>query len=212
MPNPVIIGISGGTGSGKTTITEAIEKEIGDEITLIPQDAYYKSFSHLSLEERHKINFDHPDSFDTELLIKHMKLLKDMIPVYMPCFDYTIHLRTTKTILKKPTKIIILEGILIFENKKLRDLMDIKIFVDTDADIRILRRISRDMKERGRSLDSIIHQYQDSVRPMHIKFVEPSKRFADVIIPEGGYNKVGIDMIVAKIKSILEIKTRRDKQ
>ncbi|MBN2461194.1 MAG: uridine kinase [Candidatus Cloacimonetes bacterium] len=204
MPKPVLIGIGGGTGSGKTTVAEAIEAAIKSNITVIPQDAYYKSFKNLSLAERHLVNFDHPSSFDNELLIEHIKLLKNNVPVYMPCFDYVTHLRTKKTILKKPAKIIILEGILIFENEELRDLMDIKIFVDTDADVRILRRIRRDINERGRTLESVIEQYQTYVRPMHIEFVEPSKRFADVIIPEGGYNRIGIDMIVAKLNQILK--------
>ena len=203
MPAPVIIGISGGTGSGKSTIADAIQKEVKDNITIIMQDSYYKNFSHLLLEERSQINFDHPETLDTELFIKHIKLLKKNVPVEIPIYDFKTHTRTSKTVLKKPSKIIILEGILLFENEKLRNLMDIKIFVDTDADIRILRRIERDMNERGRDLDSIIKQYRETVQPMHIEFVEPSKRFANVIIPEGGFNKIGIDMIVAKIREIV---------
>ena len=202
MPNPVVIGISGGTGSGKSTITDAIQKKVKSNITLIPQDNYYKNFGQLSPEERAKINFDHPASFDNELLIEHITLLKKRIPIEMPIYDFKKHARTKTTITKLPSKIIILEGILIFENAKLRDLMDIKIFVDTDADLRILRRINRDMVERGRTLESIIEQYQSTVRPMHIEFVEPSKKYAHVIIPEGGKNTIGIDMIVAKINDI----------
>jgi len=202
MPNPVVIGISGGTGSGKSTITDAIQKKVKSNITLIPQDNYYKNFVELSPEERAKINFDHPASFDNELLIEHITLLKKRIPIEMPIYDFKKHARTKTTITKLPSKIIILEGILIFENAKLRDLMDIKIFVDTDADLRILRRINRDMVERGRTLESIIKQYQSTVRPMHIEFVEPSKKYAHVIIPEGGKNTIGIDMIVAKINDI----------
>ena len=178
MPKPIIIGIAGGTGSGKTSITNAIFKEVGEHLTIIPQDSYYKDFSELSLEERKKINFDHPNSLDNELLAKHIELII-------------------------PAKIIVVEGILVFESTKLRDIMDIKIFVDTDADVRILRRVERDMNERGRSLESIITQYRETVRPMHIEFVEPSKRFADIIIPEGGRNLIGIDMIIAKIKTII---------
>ncbi|RLC53337.1 MAG: uridine kinase [Candidatus Cloacimonadota bacterium] len=202
MPNPVVIGISGGTGSGKSTITDAIQKKVKSNITLIPQDNYYKNFVELSPQERAKINFDHPASFDNELLIEHITLLKKRIPIEMPIYDFKKHARTKTTITKLPSKIIILEGILIFENAKLRDLMDIKIFVDTDADLRILRRINRDMVERGRTLESIIKQYQSTVRPMHIEFVEPSKKYAHVIIPEGGKNTIGIDMIVAKINDI----------
>ena len=184
MPNPIIIGIAGGTGSGKSTIANAIQADIKDNITVITQDSYYRSFDKLTLAERDKVNFDHPKSFDNELLINHLNMMKNLLPIEMPIYNYETHLKTKETILKKPSKIIILEGILIFENKKLRDLMDIKIFVDTDADIRIIRRIKRDLKERHRSLESVIEQYEKTVRPMHIEFVEPNKRFADVIITE----------------------------
>jgi uridine kinase len=156
------------------------------------------------LEERHKINYDHPVSLDNELLISHLQTLKNNLPIEMPTYDFETHLRKQTTLTKNPSKIIIVEGILIFENPQLRQLMDIKIFVDTDADIRILRRIERDLQERGRDLQSIIKQYRETVRPMHIEFVEPSKKYADVIIPEGGHNKIGIDMIVTKILSIME--------
>jgi uridine kinase len=204
MPTPVIIGLAGGTGSGKSTITDAIRNEVKNQITLIPQDSYYKNFGLLPIEKRNKINYDHPESFDNALLIKHLKLLKKKIPIQKPIYDFKTHSRIDKTTLIKPSKIIIVEGILIFENEQLRKLMDIKIFVDTDADIRILRRIERDIKERGRNLESIIIQYRNTVQPMHIEFVEPSKRYADIIIPEGGENKIGINMIVTKIKNILE--------
>jgi uridine kinase len=204
MPTPVIIGLAGGTGSGKSTITDAIRSEVKNNITLIPQDSYYKNFGLLPIEKRNKINYDHPDSFDNELLMEHLKLLKKKIPIQKPIYDFKTHSRIDKTTLIKPSKIIIVEGILIFENEQLRKLMDIKIFVDTDADIRILRRIDRDIKERGRSLESIVLQYRNTVQPMHIEFVEPSKRYADIIIPEGGSNKIGINMIVTKIKNILE--------
>ena len=204
MPTPVIIGLAGGTGSGKSTITDAIRGEVKNQITLIPQDSYYKNFGLLPIEKRNKINYDHPDSFDNQLLMEHLKLLKKNIPIQKPIYDFKTHSRIDKTILIKPSKIIIVEGILIFENKQLRKLMDIKIFVDTDADIRILRRIERDIKERGRSLESIVLQYRNTVQPMHIEFVEPSKRYADIIIPEGGANKIGINMIVTKIRNILE--------
>lgn len=204
MTRPFIIGIAGGTGSGKTSIVKAITKSFGGEhITVIPQDSYYKVFNNLTLSERNKINFDHPRSFDHELLIEHLKNLKNNVPIQMPIYDYKTHTRTEETILKPPNKIIILEGILIFADSKINDLLDIKIFVDTDADVRILRRIERDMKERDRSLESIIRQYRETVRPMHNKFVEPSKRFADVIIPEGSHNRIGVDMIISKVHHIL---------
>jgi len=203
MKTPVIIGISGGTGSGKSTITNAIQKEVEDKITTIPQDSYYKNFDHLPIEERNKINFDHPETLDNDLLIKHLKKLKENKSIQMPVYDFKTHTRIEDTITKYPTKLIIIEGILIFENAALRDMMDIKIFVDTDADIRILRRIQRDISERGRDFNSVVDQYLSTVRPMHIEFVEPSKKYAHVIIPEGGQNKIGIDMIVSKIKHII---------
>jgi|SRR5690554_2869599 uridine kinase len=203
MKRSLIIGIAGGTGSGKTTITARIIEKFPEQITILNQDSYYRAFNNLSLEVRAKINFDHPNSFDWELLLKHLKNLKNNVPVEAPVYDFKKHCRAEKKDLKKPAPIIIIEGILIFDNPDLRKLMDIKIFVDTDSDIRILRRIVRDIEERGRSLPSIISQYNDTVRPMHIEFVEPTKRFADVIIPEGGHNLIGIDMILAKIKSCL---------
>ena len=204
MNRPFIIGISGGTGSGKTSIVKIITEQFGNNhLTVVPQDAYYRIFNQLSKQERAEINFDHPNAFDNKLLIEHIKLLKNSTPVEMPVYDFTTHTRTQKTILKHPNRIIIVEGILIFEDEKLRNELDIKIFVDTDADIRILRRIERDMIERNRTLNSILKQYRETVRPMHLKFVEPSKRFADLIIPEGSHNKIGVDMIIAKIKSIV---------
>jgi len=203
MKSPVIIGICGGTGSGKSTITDAIQKQVKDKITTIPQDSYYKSFGHLPPEERNKINFDHPNTFDNELLIQQLHQLKNNQMIQMPVYDFKTHTRIEDTITKIPTKLIIIEGILIFENVELRDMMDIKIFVDTDADIRILRRIQRDISERGRDFQSVVDQYLSTVRPMHIEFVEPSKKYAHVIIPEGGQNKIGIDMIVSKIKQII---------
>ncbi len=203
MSLPVIIGIAGGTGSGKSTIADAIQKEVKQDITIITQDSYYKSYVSMSLKERSKINYDHPQSLDNKLFINHIRSLKKGVPINMPTYNFETHLRTENKIPQKPTKIIIIEGILLFENPKIRELLDIKIFVDTDPDIRILRRIERDIKERGRNLESIIDQYRATVRPMHIEFVEPGKRFADVIIPEGGFNKIGIDMIIAKILNII---------
>jgi len=204
MNKPVVIGIAGGTGSGKTSIAKTIKKQVEEHVTVLTQDSYYKSFPDLPLKERYKINFDHPSTYDTDLLIMHIKSLMKYAPIEMPIYDFSTHLRKKESIQQNPAKIIIVEGILLFENKKLRNLMDIKIFVDTDADIRIIRRIDRDIKERGRTLQSTIDQYLATVRPMHNEFVEPSKRFADVIIPEGGHNKIGIDMIVSKIKHIVE--------
>ena len=205
MNRPVVIGIAGGTGSGKTAIASAIEQEIGEHIAIIPQDAYYRSFPDLPYEQRCRINYDHPDAFDTPLLLKHIRSLKNNIPIELPVYDYHEHLRKVQTVSRNPAKIIIVEGILIFENDDIVNELDIRIFVDTDADIRILRRIERDINERGRSLESVISQYRDTVRPMHIQFVEPTKRLADIIIPEGGHNRIGIDMIIAKLKNILNM-------
>ncbi len=201
--NPIIIGIAGGTGSGKTCITNAIQECISDHITVIPQDAYYKDFSDLNFEQKNGINYDHPNAIDSELLINHVRALKDSVPVNQPIYDFKTHSRLSETIKVYPNSIIAIEGILIFENEELRKLLDIKIYVDTDSDIRILRRIERDMAERGRSLDSIITRYRTMVRPMHIRFVEPTKRFADIIVPEGGQNKIAIDMITSRLKHIL---------
>jgi uridine kinase len=206
MTSTVIIGIAGGSGSGKTTITDEINRVFANKVSILMQDNYYKNFHKLSFEERSKINYDHPNSFDSEVFIEHIETLKNKIPIEMPVYDFKNHIRSADTILVQPTDIIIIEGILIFDNMKLRKLMDIKIFVDTDADIRILRRIQRDMKDRGRDLDSVINQYLETVRPMHNEFVEPSKRFADIIIPEGGYNKIAIDMIITKISDIFNQK------
>ncbi len=205
MSKNIIIGIAGGTGSGKTTLAERIIEELNEpNVLIIKQDAYYKSHKELSFDERKNINFDHPDAFDTQLLMKHLSNLKNDVPVEMPQYDFATHLRMKQTIPISPHKVIMLEGILVFENKELRNLLDIKIFVDTDADVRILRRIKRDIKDRGRTFESVYNQYMKTVRPMHLEFVEPSKRFADIIVPEGGMNAIAIDMIVSKIKQILQ--------
>jgi len=205
MSKNIIIGIAGGTGSGKTTLAERIIEELNEpNVFIIKQDAYYKSYSALSFDERKNINFDHPDAFDTPLLIKHLNNLKNDVPIDMPQYDFATHLRKKETIPISPHKVIMTEGILIFENKELRNLLDIKIFVDTDADVRILRRIKRDIQDRGRTFESVYNQYMDTVRPMHLEFVEPSKKYADIIVPEGGMNRIAIDMIVSKIKQILQ--------
>lgn len=201
---PVIIGITGGTGSGKSTIARAIFESVPEKrASIIEQDCYYRDQSHLPAEERVKVNYDHPLAFDTELLIEHLKQLLDGQVIPKPQYDFTVHNRKKETIPVEPREIIIVEGILVLDSPVLRDLMDIKIFVDTDADVRIIRRMVRDMQERGRTLDSVIAQYLDVVKPMHFEFVEPTKRYADIIIPEGGHNKVAIDIMVAKIKTII---------
>jgi uridine kinase len=204
MATSILIGIAGGTGSGKTTIAEKIIEQIGtDNVVIIPQDAYYRDRNNLPLEEREKINYDHPSSFDITLLIKHLRQLGAGKDVPRLSYDYVSH---TRKILpgKVPSKpVTILEGIMVLENENLRRMLDIKLYVDTDPDVRIIRRLRRDIHERGRSFESVIQQYLSSVRPMHLKFVAPSKRYADVIIPEGGHNKVAIDMVVSKIRTLL---------
>ncbi len=202
---PVVIGIAGGTGSGKTTVAEAIVRRIGPErIALIQQDSYYKDQSHLPMEERVRINYDHPDSIDTALLIRHLQELIAGRPVEVPIYDFTTYTRTPHTRRVEPRPVILVEGILVFVEKALRDLFDIKIYVDADPDIRFIRRLRRDLAERGRTLESVIQQYLSTVRPMHLEFVEPSKRYADIIIPEGGFNTVVLDMIIARIRAMLE--------
>ncbi|MHA6252167.1 uridine kinase [Oceanobacillus sp. CAU 1775] len=204
---PLVIGVAGGSGSGKTSVTKAIFDQFTDKsILVIEQDYYYKDQSHLSFEERLNTNYDHPLAFDNELLIQHIKdLLKDQI-ISKPVYDYKMHTRSDKVIPMEPKDVIIVEGILILEDAELRDLMDIKVFVDTDADLRIIRRLLRDIKERGRSLDSVIDQYLTSVRPAHLQFIEATKRYADIIIPEGGENRVAIDILASKISTILSNK------
>lgn len=201
---PVTIGVAGGTGSGKTTVSNQILERVGhNHIAYLPHDAYYKDLRHLSDDERAQINFDHPDSLDTPLLIQHVKQLQQNRPVDIPVYDFTVHRRTEQTLPVVAQPIVLVEGILIFAEPALRKLFDIKIYVDTDADIRFIRRLKRDISERGRSADSVIEQYLSTVRPMHLKFVEPSKRYADVIVPEGGFNWVAIDMIADRIRSMM---------
>ncbi len=205
IKRPVIIGVAGGTGSGKTTVAMKILERVGTEhIAYIPHDAYYRDLSHLPLEERTCINFDHPDSLETELLIQHLRQLKAGQAVEIPVYDFTTHTRTAQTRRVGPALVVLVEGILVFAEPALRELFDVKLYVDTDADIRLIRRIQRDVQERGRSVESVIQQYLNTVRPMHLEFVEPSKRYADVIIPEGGYNEVAIEMVAARIRGLLE--------
>ena len=197
------IGIAGGTGSGKTTITKRIIREFGGDVSVMYHDNYYKAHDELSYEERCKLNYDHPNAFDTELMLSHLKELKSGKAVNCPVYDYSIHNRSKKTVNINPARVIVVEGILIFADKALCDELDIKIFVDTDADVRILRRIVRDVRDRGRSLDSVVSQYLNTVKPMHEQFVEPSKRNADVIIPEGGHNAVALSMVMERIRAYL---------
>ncbi len=200
----MIIGIAGGTGSGKTTLTLRLKERFGDDVSILYHDNYYKSHSDMPYEARTKLNYDHPDAFDTPRMIANLEALRRGEAIQSPTYDYTIHDRARETVEVRPTKVVVVEGILIFENRTLRDLMDIKIFVDTDADVRILRRITRDVKERGRSLDSVVTQYLTTVKPMHEQFVEPSKRFADIVVLEGGHNVVALDMIIQRVKSHVE--------
>ncbi|MDX5475940.1 MAG: uridine kinase, partial [Bacillaceae bacterium] len=205
---PIVIGVAGGSGSGKTSVTKSIYEHFQNQsILMIEQDYYYKDQSHLPFEERLKTNYDHPLAFDNDLLIKHIEELLQYEPINKPVYDYTQHTRSDKVIEVEPKDVIIVEGILVLEDERLRNLMDIKLYVDTDADIRIIRRMLRDIKERGRTIDSVIEQYVTVVRPMHNQFIEPTKRYADIIIPEGGQNHVAIDLMVTKIQTILEQKS-----
>lgn len=202
---PIVIGVTGGSGSGKTSVSRAVYNHFsGHSILMLEQDFYYKDQSDLSYEERLNTNYDHPFAFDTDLLIEHLNDLIHYRSIEKPVYDYEAHTRSDKVILQEPKEVIILEGILILEDKRLRELMDIKVYVDTDDDIRIIRRIKRDIEERGRTLDSVIEQYLTVVKPMHTQFIEPTKKFADIIIPEGGSNQVAIDLMTTKIRSILE--------
>ena len=201
---PLIIGICGGTGSGKPTITSRIIEALSEKnVIVLEQDNYYKGFPELPLAERVKVNFDHPDSMDTPLLAEHVRRLREGQSIERPRYDFANFRRVDETVRIGPRSAIIIEGILIFENKALRDLMDVKIFVDTDADLRFIRRLERDIRERGRTMEMVVQQYMATVRPMHLEFVEPSKRYADVIIPEGGHNEVGIDLVIQKIRSLV---------
>jgi len=203
-PAPLVIGIAGGSGSGKTTVAQVILQRVGPErISFLQHDAYYKDLSGLPPVQRAEVNFDHPHSLESELLIRHIEQLRSGRAVDVPIYDFSTHSRTERTYIVQPRPVILVEGILIFAEKNLREMFDVKLFVDTDSDIRFIRRLQRDIAERGRTTDSVIHQYLTTVRPMHLEFVEPSKRYADVIIPEGGFNTAALDMVVARIETLL---------
>jgi uridine kinase len=202
---PFVIGVAGGTGSGKTTVSRAIQDTVGRErIAYLQHDNYYHDHSHLPPEERAKLNYDHPDSLDTDLMVEQLQRLRDNRAIEVPLYNFATHTRLPDTLRVEPAKVILVEGILIFAERELRKLMDMRIFVDTDADLRFIRRLKRDMEERGRSLDSIVNQYLATVRPMHMEFVEPSKRYADIIVPAGGHNRVAMEMIVSRIHALLD--------
>lgn len=207
---PIVFGVAGGTASGKTTVALTILDAVGAaKVTYLPHDAYYKDRPDLSFDQRALVNYDHPNSLETKLLEKHIRHLLAGKAVHVPVYDFSHHRRTDETVLVEPSPIILVDGILIFTKRRLRELMDIKVFVDTDSDVRFIRRLKRDIEERERSLDSVVQQYLETVRPMHLKFVEPSKRFADVIIPGGGLNQVAIDMVVSRLHAMLTLKEPR---
>lgn len=200
-----VIGVAGGTGSGKSTLVKRLQEAFkGDDVVTLCHDFYYKAHSELTYEERTKLNYDHPQAFDTQMMVEHIKALKENVPIEHPVYSFVEHTRMEETVCVKPSKVIIVDGILIFENKELRDMMDIKVYVDTDADLRLARRILRDVCDRGRTMQSVIEQYTTTVKPMHEEFVEPSKKYADVIIPEGGFNSVAVEMLIQNIRSLIE--------
>ncbi|QDX93154.1 uridine kinase [Brevibacterium sp. JNUCC-42] len=209
MGRPVLIGVAGGSGSGKTTVARELYRQFKDEsVLMIEQDSYYKDQSYMTMDERVKTNYDHPFAFDNDLLLTHLHELLNYRAIEKPKYDFKEHTRAATTVNVQPADVIILEGMLILEDQRIRDMMDIKVFVDTDADVRIVRRIQRDIEERGRSLDSVVQQYLNVVRPMHLQFIEPTKRYANIIIPEGGYNKVALDLLSTKIHNILHDKNQ----
>lgn len=204
MARGILIGVAGGSGSGKTLVVQHMIQQLGsDRVVVLQQDSYYKDSSHLPFEERAKQNFDHPDAIDSDLLVQHVEELLNGWTVDIPIYDFTTHTRRTETSRAGPHDIIVLEGILILDNPRLRELMDIKVYVDTDPDIRFIRRLKRDTAERGRTMQTVVEQYEKSVRPMHLQFVEPTKRYADIIVPEGGYNWVAIDLLKTKVEALL---------
>ena len=202
--NIIVIGVAGGTGSGKTTLVKALMNRFGENITVLSHDNYYKQHNELTYEERAKLNYDHPDAFDTDMMIEHLRLLKQGVAIDCPTYDFTVHNRAEGILHIEPEKVIVVEGILIFQNLELCREMDIKIFVDTDADVRLCRRIRRDVRKRGRTIESVIEQYLTTVKPMHERFVEPSTKNADLIVPEGGKNLIALEMIVGRIQRHIE--------
>ena len=209
MEKAVIIGIAGGSGSGKTTLAQKLKEIFGDDVVIMSHDFYYRDNSHLPFAERARLNYDHPDAFETDLMVEDLTRLQNGQTIYHPVYSFVEHTRTGETVEVTPARVILLEGILLFENPQLRSLMDIKVFVDTDADVRLARRLVRDVAERGRDLNSVVTQYLTTVKPMHEQFVEPSKKYADIIIPEGGHNIVALSMLVEKIRSYLPPQTNR---
>ena len=203
MNKVTIIGIAGGTGSGKTTLTEQISSELGEDVTVIRHDSYYRAHHELTYEQRSQLNYDHPDAYETELLVEHLKALREGRPIEVPVYDFSAYDRTDETVTVYPARVVILEGIMLFASAEIRDLLDVKIFVDTDADVRILRRLTRDVEERGRTVSSVVEQYLKTVKPMHEAFVEPSKCHADIIVPNNGRNPVATELIIRDIKSRL---------
>ena len=200
-----VIGVAGGTGSGKSTLVKRLQEAFrSEDVATLCHDYYYKAHPELTYEQRTQLNYDHPQAFDTDMLVERIRALKSNVPIEHPVYSFVEHNRTEEKVAVKPSKVIIIDGILIFENKELRELMDIKVFVDTDADLRLARRILRDVRDRGRSMESVINQYTTTVKPMHEEFVEPSKKYADVIIPEGGFNSVAVQMLIQNIRSIVE--------
>ena len=203
LQRPFVVGVAGGTGSGKTTVVEALVEGLSPEpVSVVHHDAYYRDFAHLEPEERARVNFDHPDALETSLLVEHLGALLRGETVEVPVYDFTTHLRTSETRTVEPTSVVVVDGILVLAEPELRDLMDIRVYVDTDPDIRFIRRLQRDLEERGRTLESVIEQYTSTVRPMHLEFVEPSKRWADLIVPVGGHNRVAVEMLVARLRQV----------
>ncbi len=202
-----VIGVAGGTGSGKSILVKRLQEAFeGDDVVTLSHDFYYKNYTELTFEERTGLNYDHPQSFDTDMLVEHVKMLKNGVPVERPVYSFVEHARLDETVMVRPSKVLIVEGILIFDHKELRELMDMKVFVDTDADLRLSRRLLRDVVERGRTMESVVNQYIQTVKPMHEEFVEPSKKYADVIIPEGGFNSVAVAMLIENINSVIRAK------
>jgi uridine kinase len=201
---PIVVGVAGGTGSGKTTVAQAIIRSLGRErVAYLQHDSYYRDRSHLSPKERQSINYDHPDALETSLLVEHLTALKAGRPVQVPVYDFTEHVRRPATVTVEPRPVVVLDGILILAESGVRELLDLRVFVDTDPDLRFIRRLDRDLRERGRDFDSVVRQYLQSVRPMHLEFAEPSKRYAEMIIPEGGYNKPAVDMLITRVSGLM---------